>query len=223
MSPPGTARGTIVGNPDDSDTYTAAGAGTTFLLRAAGFVAVLAILVGVFTRGVAILAGAITALLPIVLIFGMYYLIFRLLLFGTSRRSHRNRGSGLLGSAARGTTSGVARMLAAPLRWSGTDEQVIPIVRFRIRSVTGETHDCELLGEPTSVLHRGDVVEVHGRRLRNGTLRASRVVVPVSGVVVRGRGRHGYYAARVANVIAAVVLVVAGTGLVYLLVVPAPL
>jgi hypothetical protein len=71
-----------------------------------------------------------------------------------------------------------------PVRLPVTTE----VRRFRLTGPTGTTTDCVLTGELVGgAVHRGDVVDVFGRRDRSGHVHVADVHVPASGHRVRGR------------------------------------
>jgi hypothetical protein len=212
------AEGTIVGIPDTTGTSTAAGVGLTLLVRGAGIGLVLALVVAMVTNAAAVLTELGRHLVPTVLVFGGFFVIYRLLIFGTKRRKS-DRRSDRPGSPGKGAVAGLVKVLTAPLRWSVGAGREVPVVRFRLVTVAGETLDCEMLGELTSHLRKGDIVEVYGRRLRDGTIRATRLINKATGEIVRNRVEVAFQLARAANLVAAALFTAGAVVLLYLAVI----
>ena len=87
--------------------------------------------------------------------------------------------------------------------------------RFRLTGPTGTTTDCVLTGELVGgAVHRGDVVDVFGRRDRSGHVHVADVHVPASGHRVRGRRSVVFLLARSSALVPAVVAAVCAVAVV---------
>lgn len=125
----------------------------------------------------------------------------------------------LLGLLAVLVVHQVALLLVRP-RPSGTPPVRSPVTtearRFRLTAPSGATTDCVLTGELVGgAVHRGDVVDVFGRRTRSGQVRVADVYVPASGHRVRGRLSAAFLLARSAAIVPAAAATICAIAVAY--------
>ncbi len=135
-------------------------------LRVAGAALVATALTGALLAGSALVVGLLALLGPLIA------LVLVIVLVSPGRRRPR-----------------LLRVLAAVLMLLGSKHidalRSTHLRRFRLQDMTGGWVDCEMRGTPDeATLGSGDVVEVHGRRLRGGTIRVDAVTLTSGGEVV---------------------------------------
>lgn len=191
------------------------GVGRQVLARVTGALAVLAFLV---LCGFTLTTEVPFRLLSSLLVLTGLLLVYRVLLFGF-RPLRRNGGWGRIGASS---AERLIRAIGVPLQAGRRMERELSteIRRFRITEVSGRVVECELTGELAGAhLRQGDVVEVYGRRTRQGIMRAREVVIVANQARVRGRPNFAYVFARCANVVALVLAGVCVLGVVYVVII----
>jgi hypothetical protein len=102
----------------------------------------------------------------------------------------------------------LAAALVVKLRTRRSAEGTCEVRRFRLTTTDGGHVECVAVGALTGVhLRAGDHVTVRGKRDREGILVVRRILVTVTAAGATPRPGMGFRAARVANAIAAVLVV----------------
>lgn len=128
-------------------------------------------------------------------------------------------GAALLGTARLGASAAVggAKLAAGAVGGTmragggGLSEEVVPLHRFRVLSIDGSVQACVMAGHlPGTEVRAGDLARVHGRRHRDGYVRARRVEIlqhpnDPQPVIVRPVTPVSFYLKLVGDVVAYVI------------------